>query len=414
MNSLNQTDPEINRILSLEAKRQKETIDLIASENYASRAVLEIAGTFLTNKYADGYPGQRRYTGCENADAVENLAIERAKQLFHAEHANVQPYSGSQANMSAYYALLNYGDTIMAMNREHGAHITHGTSDNFSGKLYRFIFYGVSQETERIDYQEAERQAKEHKPKLIVVGASFYPRIIDFERFRYIADTIGARLMVDMAHISGMVAAGLHPSPTPYADVITSSTHKTLRGTRGGFILCRKELASSIDAAVFPGIQGGPLIHIIAAKAIAFYEAMQPGFVNYQQALLDNALVLANGLQQAGLRLVTGGTDTHMVMVDLTKIGVTGKDAAQALEKAGIMVNQMPIPFDPHPRPITSGIRLGTPAVTTRGFGTEEMKQIASLIIKIVTNIGNDKIQQEASQEVKQICQRFPAPGIDY
>jgi len=414
MNSLNQTDPEINRILSLEAKRQKETIDLIASENYASRAVLEIAGTFLTNKYADGYPGQRRYTGCENADAVENLAIERAKQLFHAEHANVQPYSGSQANMSAYYALLNYGDTIMAMNREHGAHITHGTSDNFSGKLYRFIFYGVSQETERIDYQEAERQAKEHKPKLIVVGASFYPRIIDFERFRYIADTIGARLMVDMAHISGMVAAGLHPSPIPYADVITSSTHKTLRGTRGGFILCRKELASSIDAAVFPGIQGGPLIHIIAAKAIAFYEAMQPGFVNYQQALLDNALVLANGLQQAGLRLVTGGTDTHMVMVDLTKIGVTGKDAAQALEKAGIMVNQMPIPFDPHPRPITSGIRLGTPAVTTRGFGTEEMKQIASLIIKIVTNIGNDKIQQEASQEVKQICQRFPAPGIDY
>jgi len=414
MNSLNQTDPEINRILSLEAKRQKETIDLIASENYASRAVLEIAGTFLTNKYADGYPGQRRYTGCENADAVENLAIERAKQLFHAEHANVQPYSGSQANMSAYYALLNYGDTIMAMNRAHGAHITHGTSDNFSGKLYRFIFYGVSQETERIDYQEAERQAKEHKPKLIVVGASFYPRIIDFERFRYIADTIGARLMVDMAHISGMIAAGLHPSPTPYADVITSSTHKTLRGTRGGFILCRKELASSIDAAVFPGIQGGPLIHIIAAKAIAFYEAMQPGFVNYQQALLDNALVLANGLQQAGLRLVTGGTDTHMVMVDLTKIGVTGKDAAQALEKAGIMVNQMPIPFDPHPRPITSGIRLGTPAVTTRGFGTEEMKQIASLIIKIVTNIGNDKIQHEASQEVKQICQRFPAPGIDY
>ena len=414
MNSLNQTDPEINRILSLEAKRQKETIDLIASENYASRAVLEIAGTFLTNKYADGYPGQRRYTGCENADAVENLAIERAKQLFHAEHANVQPYSGSQANMSAYYALLNYGDMIMAMNREHGGHITHGTSDNFSGKLYRFTFYGVSQETERIDYQEAERQAKEHKPKLIVVGASFYPRIIDFERFRYIADTIGARLMVDMAHISGMVAAGLHPSPIPYADVITSSTHKTLRGTRGGFILCRKELASSIDAAVFPGIQGGPLIHIIAAKAIAFYEAMQPGFVNYQQALLDNALVLANGLQQAGLRLVTGGTDTHMVMVDLTKIGVTGKDAAQALEKAGIMVNQMPIPFDPHPRPITSGIRLGTPAVTTRGFGTAEMKQIASLIIKIVTNIGNDKIQQEASQEVKQICQRFPAPGIDY
>jgi len=414
MNSLNQTDPEINRILSLEAKRQKETIDLIASENYASRAVLEIAGTFLTNKYADGYPGQRRYTGCENADAVENLAIERAKQLFHAEHANVQPYSGSQANMAAYYALLNYGDTIMAMNRDHGGHITHGTSDNFSGKLYRFTFYGVSQETERIDYQEAERQAKEHKPKLIVVGASFYPRIIDFERFRYIADTIGARLMVDMAHISGMVAAGLHPSPIPYADVITSSTHKTLRGTRGGFILCRKELASSIDAAVFPGIQGGPLIHIIAAKAIAFYEAMQPGFVNYQQALLDNALVLANGLQQAGLRLVTGGTDTHMVMVDLTKIRVTGKDAAQALEKAGIMVNQMPIPFDPHPRPITSGIRLGTPAVTTRGFGTEEMKQIASLIIKIVTNIGNDKIQQEASQEVKQICQRFPAPGIDY
>jgi len=413
MNYLSQTDPETSRIISLEAKRQKETIDLIASENYASRAVLEAGGTFFTNKYAEGYPRQRCYTGCENADAVEDLAIERAKHLFHAEHANVQPYSGSQANMAAFYALINYGDTVMAMNWAHGGHITHGTSDNFSGKLYRFTFYGVNRETERIDYQEVERQAKEHKPKLIVAGASFYPRIIDFERFRYIANVVGARLMVDMAHISGMVAAGLHPSPIPYADVITSSTHKTLRGTRGGFILCRKELASSIDAAVFPGIQGGPLMHTIAAKAVAFYEAMQPSFVDYQRALLDNALVLANELQQLGLCLVTGGTDTHMVMVDLTKIGVTGKDAEQALEKAGIMVNRIPIPFDPHPHSITSGIRLGTPAVTTRGFGTEEMKQIASLIIRVITNIGNDNIQQEVSQDVKQMCQRFPTPGID-
>jgi len=413
MSFLSHTDPEISRALYLEGKRQRETINLIASENYASRAVLEAQGSFLTNKYAEGYPQQRYYGGCENMDIVENLAIQRAKELFHAEHANVQPHSGAQANMAAYYALLEYGDTVMGMSLAHGGHLTHGDRVSFSGKSYNFIAYGVNRETERIDYQELERLVLKHKPKLIVAGASSHPRIIDFERFRYIADLVGAKLIVDMAHIAGMVAAGLHPTPVPYADVVTSTSHKTLRGPRSGFILCRSKLASAIDAAVFPQMQGGPLMHAIAAKAVAFYEAMQPSFVDYQRATLNNALVLATELQRLGLRLISGGTDNHLILVDLTETGITGKKAEEALGRTGIVVNRNAIPFDSYPPLVTSGIRLGTPAVTTRGFGGEEMKLIASLVVKVITNIGNLDIQNQVSQEVSQMCQRFPVPGID-
>lgn len=413
MSFLSKTDPEINRILNLERQRQKETIDLIASENYASRAVLEAEGSFLTNKYAEGYPGRRYYGGCENVDMVESLAIERAKELFHAEHANVQPHSGAQANMAAYYALMDYGDTVMGMSLAHGGHLTHGDRVSFSGKSYNFITYGVNKETERIDYPELERLVLKHKPRVIVAGASAYPRIIDFERFRHIADLVGAKLIVDMAHIAGLVAVGLHPSPVPYADVITSTTHKTLRGPRSGFILCRRKLASAVDAAVFPQMQGGPFMHVIAAKAVAFYEAMQPSFLEYQRATLDNALVLASELQQLGLRLLTGGTDNHLVLVDLTEKGITGKEAEEALGRTGIVVNRNSIPFEARPAMTTSGIRLGTPAVTTRGFGQEEMKRIASLIVKVITNIGNRDIESQVRQEVSQMCQRFPVPGIN-
>jgi glycine hydroxymethyltransferase len=413
MSFLSQTDPEISDVIYMEGKRQRETINLIASENYVSRAVLEAGGSFLTNKYAEGYPQQRYYGSCENMDVLERLAVKRAKELFHAEHANIQPHSGTQANMAAYYTLLDYGDTVMGMSLAHGGHLAHGDKVSFSGKLYNFIHYGVNRETERIDYQEVERLALKHKPKLIVAGASSYPRIIDFEHFRHIADLVGAKLVVDMAHIAGMVAAGLHPTPVPYSDVVTSTTHKTLRGPRGGFILSRGQLASAIDAAVFPEMQGGPLMHIIAAKAVAFHEAMQPGFVEYQRAVLDNALVLATEVQRLGLRLVSGGTDNHMVLVDLTETGVTGREAEEALIRTGIVVNRIPTPFDPRPLQITSGIRLGTPAVTTRGFGREEMKQTASLIVKVITDIGSQKVQSQVGEEVSQICQRFPAPGID-
>ena len=413
MSFLSQTDPETSHMLDLEGKRQKETINLIASENYASRAVLETQGSFLTNKYAEGYPQRRYYGGCEHIDIAESLAIERAKELFHAEHANVQPHSGAQANMAAYYALLEYGDTAMGMSLAHGGHLTHGDRVSFSGKSYNFITYGVNRETGRIDYQELEKLALEHKPKLIVAGASAYTRIIDFERFRHIADLVGAKLMADIAHIAGMVAVGLHPTPVPYADVITSTTHKTLRGPRGGFILCHSQLASAIDEAVFPEMQGGPLMHVIAAKAVAFYEAMQPDFVNYQRATLDNALALASELQRLGLHLISGGTDNHMILVDLTQTGVTGKQAEEALSKVGIVVNRNSIPFDSRPPAVTSGIRLGTPAVTTRGFGKEVMKHLASLIVKVITNTGSPDIEDQVSQEVSQICSRFPVPGID-
>jgi glycine hydroxymethyltransferase len=413
MSSLSHSDPEMNRILNEENRRQRETINLIASENYPSQAVYEAQSSVLIGKYAEGYPRKRYYGGCENADAVEKLAIERAKELFHAEHANVQSHSGAQANMAAYYALLKYGDTVVAMSLTHGGHLTHGDKTSFSGRTYKFIHYGVNRETERIDYQEVERLALEYKPKLIVAGASAYPRIIDFERFRHIADLVGARLMVDMAHPAGIIAAGLHPTPVPYADVVTSTTHKTLRGPRGGFILCRKEMASAIDRAVFPRTQGGPFMHAIAAKAVTFYEAMQPEFVDYQRATLDNALTLADELNRLGLHLLSGGTDTHLILISLTENETTGKEAEEALGRAGIVVNRDGIPFDPRPGLITSGIRLGTPAVTSRGFGKEEMKTIASLIVRVITNIGNTDIENEVHQEVKKICSRFPIPGID-
>ncbi|MBI3930893.1 MAG: serine hydroxymethyltransferase [Chloroflexi bacterium] len=413
MKFLSQIDPEISHALDLEAKRQKETVNLIASENYASRAVLEAQGSFLTNKYAEGYPRRRYYGGCENMDIVETLAIERAKELFHAEHANVQPHSGTQANMAVYYALLEYGDTVMGMSLTHGGHLTHGDKVSFSGKSYNFILYGVNRETERIDYPELERLALKHQPKLIVAGASAYPRIIDFERFRHIADLVGAKLIVDMAHIAGMIAVGLHPSPVPYADVITSTTHKTLRGPRSGFILCRRQLAAAIDEAVFPQMQGGPLMQAVAAKAVAFHEAMQPDFADYQRATLDNALVLASELERLGLRLISGGTDNHLVLVDLSGSGVTGKEAEEALGRVGIVINRNSIPFDPRPAIITSGIRLGTPAVTTRGFGKEEIRQIASLIVAVIANPDKPNIEKQVRQAVSQMCSRFPVPGID-
>ncbi|HEY55461.1 MAG TPA: serine hydroxymethyltransferase [Dehalococcoidia bacterium] len=413
MDSLGKVDPEISRALDLERKRQKETIDLIASENYPSQAVYEAQSSILIGKYAEGYPHKRYYGGCENVDTVEELAVERAKELFRAEHANVQPHSGAQANMAAYYALLNHGDTAMGMSLTHGGHLTHGDKVNFSGKSYNFIQYGVNRDTERIDYQEIERLALKHKPGLIVTGASAYPRIIDFERFRHIADLVGARLMVDMAHPAGIIAAGLYPTPVPYADVVTMTTHKTLRGPRGGFILCRQELASAIDSAVFPQMQGGPFIHIIAAKAVAFHEAMQPDFVDYQRATLDNALALADELNRLGLHLISGGTDTHLVLISLTSIGITGRKAEEALGKAGIVANRDGIPFDPRSPLVTSGIRLGTPAVTTRGFGKEEMKRIASLVVKVIKDIDNQDIQNQVRQEVSQLCSRFPVPGID-
>jgi glycine hydroxymethyltransferase len=412
MSFLSQTDPEMSRILDIDKKRQKETVNLIASENYTSPAVLEAQGSFLTYKYAEGYPGNRYYGGCENMDAIEELAVARAKELYHAEHANVQPHSGSAANMAAYFALLEYGDTAMAMDLAHGGHLTHGSPVTFSGKSYHFVHYEVNKETERIDYPAAEKLAKKYKPKLIVAGATAYPRIIDFERFRYIADSVGARLMVDMAHIAGMVAAGLHPTPVPYADVVTTTTHKTLRGTSGGLILCKQELANAVDNAVFPEMQGKPLMHAVAAKAVALLEAMQPEFADYQRAVLENALTLATEIKKAGLRLVSGGTDNHLMLVDLTETDITGKQAEKSLEAAGIVVNKNAIPFDTRPPQVTSGIRLGTPAVTTRGFGKEEMKLIAGLIVKVVTHADSTKVRDEVKREVSEICRRFPVPGV--
>jgi len=413
MSFLDKADHEVYRAIECEMQRQKEIVNLIASENYASRAVLEAQGSFLNYKYAEGYPGRRYYGGCENVDTIEELAIKRARELFHAGHANVQAHSGSQANMAAYFALLEYGDTVMAMNLTHGGHLTHGDKVNFSGRSYRFIPYGVNRETERIDFPEVERLAKEHKPKLILAGYTAYPRIIDFERFRRIADSVGAKLMVDMAHIAGQVAVGLHPTPVPYADVITTTTHKTLRGPSGGLILCRSELAKVIDAAVFPVTQGKPLMHAIAAKAVALYEAMQPEFTDYQRAILENALTLAVELQKLGLRLISGGTDTHLILVDLTDTGVTGRQAEESLGNAGIIVNRNNIPFDTRPPRVCSGIRLGTPAVTTRGFGKEEMKLVAASIIKVINHIDNAKLLDEVRQEIGQMCRRFPIPGID-
>lgn len=409
---MSQRDNKVAQLLSLEAERQASTINLIASENHASRAVLEAQSSVLNDKYAEGYPRHRYYGGCVYIDEIENLAIERVKKLFKAEHANVQAHSGSQANMAAYSVLLEHGDTVMGMSLSHGGHLTHGSEVNFSGKWYNFVPYGVDPKTEMLNYDEIERLALKHKPKLIIAGASSYSRIIDFERLRHIADKVGAKLLVDMAHIAGIIAAGLHPSPVPHAQVTTSTTQKTLRGPRGGFILCDKELASAIDAAVFPGMQGGPFMHIIAAKAVCFFEAMQPEFVDYQKSVLENARVLASELQRYGMRIVSGGTDNHIVLVDLSSQGISGRDAEEALGAAGISVNRNTIPFDPKPPLITSGIRLGTPAVTTRGFGTDEMKRVASFIVKALSSLGDKRAQERVRHEVQEMCRHFPIPGL--
>jgi len=387
-------------------------LDLIASENYAGQAVLEAQGSSLTNKYAEGYPGRRYYSGCAVVDDVETLAVQRAKQLFGADHANVQPHSGTQANLAIYAALLDPGDTVLGMNLAHGGHLSHGSPVSYSGQLYRFVHYGVDKETERLDYAEVERLAMEHRPRLIVAGASAYPRIIDFQVLRKIADLVGARLLADMAHIAGLVAAGLHPSPVPVAQVVASTTHKTLRGPRGGIILCHSELAADIDRSVFPGTQGGPLMHVIAAKAVAFQEALQPAFVSYQQAVLENARVLASELQGLGFRLVAGGTDTHLLLVDLSDWGITGRIAEDVLQMAGICVNRNSIPFDPRPPQTPSGIRLGTPAVTTRGLGPQEMRRIAALIHQLLRNHSDQGVVDAARREVEEICHSFPVPGL--
>ncbi len=414
MGSLKQTDPEIYRAIQAETKRQKETINLIASENYASRAILETQSSVLSNKYAEGYPGQRYYGGCENMDTVESLAIERAKKLFKADYANVQPHSGAQANMAAYFALINPGDTVMGMNLAHGGHLTHGSPANFSGKLYKFVYYGVNRETERIDYDEVEKLAIQHRPKLIINGASSYPRIIDFERFRHIADLVDAAIITDIAHIAGLVAAGVHPSPVPYADLVTGTTHKTLRGPRAGFIVGPEKYAARVDSAVFPRTQGGPLMQVIAGKAVCFLEALQPEFVRYQQTIVDNCLALAVELEKAGLRLVSGGTDNHLLLVDLTKTGVSGLDAQLALEKIGLVANRNVIPFDSRPAKITSGMRFGTASATSRGMNKAEMKLIAGWIVKVISNISDENGLRQVAEEVKQLCEKFPVPGIDF
>ncbi|HIR36382.1 MAG TPA: serine hydroxymethyltransferase [Candidatus Faecimorpha stercoravium] len=399
-------DPILAEAMQQEIHRQKNTIELIASENFVSKAVMAAMGSPLTNKYAEGYPGKRYYGGCSYVDVAENLAIERAKELFGAEHANVQPHSGSQANFAVYFAFLKPGDTILGMNLAHGGHLTHGSPVNVSGVQYHIVSYGVDQETGRIDYDEVERLAKECHPKMIVAGASAYSRIIDFPRFRQIADEVGAILMVDMAHIAGLVAAGLHPSPVPYADVVTTTTHKTLRGPRGGMILCKKEHAKAIDKAIFPGIQGGPLCHVIAAKAVCFYEALQPSFKEYQQQILNNAAALADALMERGFDIVSGGTDNHLMLVDLRKKGITGKKAEKLLEEVGITCNKNAIPFDPEKPFVTSGIRLGTPAATSRGMKEEDMRQIADVINKTLTM--PEETHEECCQIVQALLAKYP------
>ncbi len=412
MSSLQQNDPEVHRIINQELKRHNETLDLIASENYPSKAIFEAEASVFTSKYAEGYPHHRYYGGCENADELEELAVNRLRKLYKSEYANVQPHSGSQANTAAYYALLKYGDTVLSMEMNVGGHLTHGEKINFSGRTFNFIRYGVNKDTERIDFTQLEKLAKEHKPNLIVTGASAYPRIIDFEQFRRIADMVGAKLMVDIAHTAGMIAAGLHPSPVPYADVVTSTTHKTLRGPRGGFILAREKYASALDSAVFPGIQGGPMMQIIAAKAVAFHEALQPDFAEYQRNIIENAFTLGEELKKNGFKLVSGGTDTHLLLVKLLGMDINGREAELALGKAGIVANRDPIPFDPLPPRKTSGIRFGTPAVTTRGMSNEEMKQVAQMITRILKNPSSESIFAEVKKDVLDLCARFPVPSI--
>lgn len=410
LENLFRDDREVYDAIEAERKRQNEGIELIASENFVSKSVLEAAGSVMTNKYAEGYPDKRYYGGCECVDIVEKLAIERAKQIFDVKYVNVQPHSGSQANMGVYKALLNLGDVILGMRLDHGGHLTHGKNVNFSGKDYTVYSYSVRKEDEYIDYDEVEKIAMEVKPKLIVAGASAYPRVIDFKKFREIADKAGAYLMVDMAHIAGLVAAGEHPSPVPYAHVVTTTTHKTLRGPRGGVIMTNdEEIAKKIDKAIFPGIQGGPLMHIIAAKAVAFKQALSPDFKEYQHQIVKNAKALAEVLEKGGLRLVSGGTDNHMILVDLkSSKGLTGQAVEKALDKAGITVNKNGIPYDTEKPMVTSGIRIGTPAVTTRGMKEKEMEEIGNFILETIENINDDKKLSEIKERVKELCLRFP------
>jgi len=406
--SLAETDPDIATAIRNERHRQNSGLELIASENFVSRAVLEAAGSVLTNKYAEGYPGKRYYGGCEFVDVAERTAIARAKTLFGAEHANVQPHSGAQANMAVYLTLLQPGDTVLGMNLAHGGHLTHGHPLNFSGKLYTIVPYGVRKEDERIDYEELDKLAQERKPKMIIVGASAYPRVIDFGRIREIADRIGTVVFTDMAHIAGLVAAGMHPSPLPHSDFVTTTTHKTLRGPRGGLVFCREKYAKDLDRTVFPGVQGGPLMHIIAAKAVCLKEAAEPAFVDYQRQVVVNAARLASALTAAGFRLVSGGTDNHLMLVDVFSKGITGKVAEAALDKAGITVNKNAIPFDPNPPMVASGIRIGTPAVTTRGMREPDMDTIAELITRTLQTPNDDRALAMVRAEVETLCRTFP------
>ncbi len=403
-------DPEVFQALELEIQRQRHHLELIASENYASRSVMQAMGSHFTNKYAEGYPGRRYYGGCAHVDTVEDLARSRAKQLFGCEHINVQPHSGAQANMAVYLAALKPGDTVLGLDLAHGGHLTHGHPLNSSGILYRFVGYHVRKEDERIDMDEVRRLALEHKPKMIVAGASAYPRIFDFPAFRAIADEVGALLMVDMAHIAGLVAAGVHPSPVPYADFVTSTTHKTLRGPRGGIILCKQQFAKDLDRAVFPGIQGGPLMHVIAAKAVAFGEALRPEFKAYQQQVVKNAALLAGGLMKRGWRIVSGGTDNHLMLVDVFDHGILGSEAERVLERCGLTVNKNGIPFDPNPPLKPSGIRIGTPAITTRGLGDDEMDHIAGWIDMGLRHSANEAGIARIRQEVFHLTDQYPIP----
>jgi glycine hydroxymethyltransferase len=410
--TLEESDPEIWAVLQDEAERQRDGLELIASENYVSGAVLRAMGSVLTNKYAEGYPGTRYYGGCEVVDVAERLAQQRAKQLFGAEHVNVQPHSGSQANAAVYMAMLKPGDTILGMRLDMGGHLTHGSPVNFSGILYNIVAYGVTGEDERIDYGEMERLAQEHKPKMIVCGASAYPRVIDFERIRAIADTVGAYVLADIAHIAGLVAAGLHPSPFPHCHFVTTTTHKTLRGPRGGLIMCHEEFAKAVDKAIFPGTQGGPLMHVIAAKAVAFGEALRPEFQAYQQQVIRNAQRLADRLQARDLRVVSGGTDNHLMLVDVRSANTTGKVGEAVLGKVHVTVNKNMIPFDPASPFVTSGVRLGTPAVTSRGMMEEEMDQIGDWVAQVLFNHEDEDMLAEIAEQVVGFCRRFPLPGV--
>jgi glycine hydroxymethyltransferase len=405
---LAEVDPEISDAIRQETERQNSHLELIASENFTSQAILEATGSVFTNKYAEGYPGKRYYGGCEFTDIVENLARERAKKLFHAEYANVQPHSGSQANEAAYASVLNPGDTVLGLNLAHGGHLTHGNPLNFSGKTYKIVPYGVSRDDERIDYDELARLAGEHKPKMIIAGGSAYPRTLDFPRFRQIADSVGALLLVDMAHFSGLVAAGLHPNPNEWADIVTSTTHKTLRGPRSGLILAKEKYGAAIDKSLFPGVQGGPLVHVIAAKAVCFREAATPEFVAYSRQVLANARTLAESLQEAGFRIVSGGTDTHLLLADVFAKGIRGKDAQAALERANITANRNAIPFDQNPPFNPSGMRFGSPAVTTRGFREPEIREVARLIARVLENIQSEEVLTEVRRGVKTLTDRFP------